>query len=86
MMRRCYSEKCKDYKNYGGRGITVCPRWHDPAAFIEDIERQLGPRPAGHSLDRIRNGLGYKPSNVRWADAFTQSRNTRRRKVVAQAA
>jgi len=48
MMRRCQSPKCTDYGNYGGRGIKVCERWHDVAAFITDIEREIGPRPGEH--------------------------------------
>ena len=78
MMRRCYDPRSQRYSRYGGRQpypITVCPRWHDVAAFVEDIEPLLGPRPEGFSLDRIRNGLGYKPSNVRWADDHTQLAN-----------
>lgn len=78
MMDRCYNLSSNRYHCYGGRRpypITVCPRWHDVRAFILDIERLLGPRPEGCTLDRIRNGLGYKPSNVRWADDHTQRAN-----------
>jgi hypothetical protein len=81
MLDRCENPAAQNYASYGGRGIHVCPRWHDPAAFIEDIERILGPRPEGMSLDRIRNGLGYKPSNVRWATPTEQARNRRSRHV-----
>ncbi len=78
MMARCYKPQHPDYPNYGGRGITVCPRWHDVAAFLEDIEGLIGPRPEGHSLDRIRSGLGYKPRNTRWATDAQQVANARR--------
>lgn len=27
MKKRCYNEKCDDYKNYGGRGVSVCEEW-----------------------------------------------------------
>ena len=85
MMSRCYRQRSTHYRDYGARGITVCPRWHDPAAFIEDIERTIGPRPGDllpsgrpeYSLDRIRNGLGYKPSNVHWATWVEQGNNRR---------
>ena len=40
------------------------------------IERILGPRPEGKTLDRKRNGLGYKPSNVRWATRWEQAHGT----------
>jgi hypothetical protein len=78
MMARCYRPHNPNYPRYGARGISVCPRWHDVTAFIEDIENLIGPRPEGMSLDRIRNGLGYKPSNVRWATASQQVTNRRR--------
>ena len=79
MMRRCHHPDDRNYKNYGGRGITVCPRWHDVAAYIEDIERLLGPRPDGKTMDRIDNDRGYEPGNVRWATAAEQSANKRPR-------
>ena len=58
-----------------GRGIRVCDRWHDVALFISDIERWLGPRPEGMTLDRIMNAHDYRLDNVRWADATTQRNN-----------
>ena len=27
MLQRCTNSKCKAYKDYGGRGIEVCPEW-----------------------------------------------------------
>lgn len=38
MMRRCYNSKNKYYKDYGGRGVTVCPRWHDFFCFMKTLE------------------------------------------------
>ena len=37
MMRRCENPQDGGYKDYGGRGIKVCDRWHDVALFIADI-------------------------------------------------
>lgn len=74
MLERCYHSNHHAYKNYGGRGIEVCDRWlKDPKTFQED----MGVRPAGTSLDRINNNLGYAPGNCRWASATQQIRNTR---------
>jgi len=42
MRHRCYYEKHKSYRYYGGAGITVCSRWQLSFwAFVEDV----GPRP-----------------------------------------
>ena len=77
MMQRCYNPQSPRFADWGGRGISVCPRWHDWRNFCEDIDAILGPCPPGRSLDRIRNGLGYKPSNVRWATPKEQAANRR---------
>ena len=39
MIRRCEDSRHADYEHYGGRGIRVCERWHNFAAFLEDIKR-----------------------------------------------
>lgn len=74
MRRRCLKPTDKDYPRYGGRGITVCPQWIDS---FETFRDDMGPRPAGMTLDRINGSLGYDPSNTRWAPAKVQGRNRR---------
>ncbi len=75
MQRRCYEPKYKGYKDYGGRGITVCMAWRqDYRAFVADMGRK--PSPA-HSLDRIDNNGDYEPGNCRWVTKRTQNRNRR---------
>jgi len=74
MKRRCYDEKNKHYKDYGGRGITVCERWHKFEYFLED----MGEKPNGFSIERIDNNVGYFKENCFWASPLIQSRNTRR--------
>ena len=78
MMDRCYRPKNKKYKDYGGRGITVSKRWHDFAVFLND----MGEAPAGMSLDRKKNHLGYSKANCRWATQTEQTRNARSNKLV----
>ena len=79
ILQRCCNEKNKDYHHYGGRGIKVYYRWKDdPAAFCEWLDRFLGPRPDGHSLDRINNDGDYEPRNLRWAGSSTQVKNRRK--------
>lgn len=76
MMQRCYRADHPAFHRYGGRGITVCERWHDLRLFITDIERILGPRPEGMTLDRWPDNDGhYELGNVRWATPSEQRRN-----------
>jgi hypothetical protein len=75
MMGRCYNSNRKDFSRYGGRGIKVCDRWHDPLTFILDA-RKLGYQP-GLTIDRIDVNGDYEPSNVRFADKHTQDNNRR---------
>lgn len=42
IMARCYNPKNPYYKNYGGKGITVCERWHKFENFLEDFDKIKG--------------------------------------------
>jgi hypothetical protein len=76
MKQRCYNQKNKQYKNYGGRGIRICCEWkNDPASFIHWCENQ-NPLP-GHSLDRRDNNKSYSPANCRFVSNAIQARNRR---------
>jgi len=77
MLKRCEDPEYGGYHRYGGRGIEVCERWHTFRLFAEDIEGSLGPKPEGHSLDRIDNNGNYAPDNVRWSTASDQAKNRR---------
>lgn len=77
MKDRCYNPRHKFFKNYGGRGITVCDRWRENfRAFLADMGRK--PRPE-LSLDRINNEGNYEPGNCRWATRGQQACNRRQR-------
>jgi hypothetical protein len=78
MITRCTYEKHGSYPNYGGRGIKVCERWLKFENFLKD----MGPRPPGHSIDRIDSNSGYEPVNCRWATTKEQARNVRTNKLL----
>lgn len=72
MIARCYNIKNPKYPRYGGRGISVCPRWrHSFKNFFTD----MGKRPFNTTLGRINNNGNYEPSNCRWENAYQQARN-----------
>ena len=79
MVHRCVSPKNKDYKDYGGRGITVCKEWLDIKNFVAWCDL-THPNIEGISLDRIDVNGNYEPNNCRWADRTTQNTNQRMKK------
>jgi len=68
---RCTDPKNCNWKYYGGRGIQF------RFTRFEQFYAELGPRPAGKTLDRINNDGHYEPGNVRWATRQEQIANQR---------
>ena len=73
MRRRCLTKTHPEFPNYGGRGILICARWNDFASFYAD----MGPAPAGLSLERIDVNGHYCPENCKWGTTAEQTRNKR---------
>lgn len=73
MLSRCRSPTSNDWEYYGGRGIRVCDRWHTFENFFAD----MGPRPDGHSIERVNNDGNYEPTNCKWIPKAEQARNQR---------
>jgi len=76
MKDRCYNKNQKQYKNYGERGITVCNQWMGSNGFPQFL-KDMGDRPNGYSLERIKVNGNYEPSNCKWANAHEQQANRR---------
>lgn len=74
MKDRCFNPNSQQWKNYGGRGITVSSEWLSFEVFYSD----MGPRFPGASLERKDNESNYCKENCKWATALEQARNTRR--------
>lgn len=70
--QRCFNPHCARYKNYGGRGITMCDEWRDS---FEQFFLDMGPCPEGKELDRINNDGNYEKANCHWTDRKTNMRN-----------
>lgn len=71
MKERCTSERRRDWKDYGGRGITFCKRW----AKFENFLADMGEMPEGTTLDRKNVNGNYCKRNCRWATSDEQANN-----------
>ena len=80
MLSRCYNPTNIWYKEYGGRGISVCDRWLGPEGF-RNFTEDMGECPEGLSLDRIDVNGNYEPNNCRWASASIQGFNCRQHRT-----
>lgn len=78
MHQRCSNPKTKDFKNYGGRGISVCGAWDRFETFAVD----MGPRPDGLTLERVDTNGNYEPTNCIWATPLAQARNSRSNRLL----
>ena len=80
--QRCRNPRAREYRYYGGRGISVCRRWSGKNGFkhfLADMSRQPFPRASVH---RINNNGHYTPENVMWANPKIQARNMRTNRLL----
>lgn len=81
MRERCFRPNHKYFKDYGGRGITVCgewktnflafKKWAEANGYSEDL-----------TLDRKDGNGNYTPDNCRWATMKEQQNNKRNNHIV----
>jgi hypothetical protein len=82
MKYRCYSKNADNYKDYGGRGITVCDEWkNDFKAFYNWSMQNVYKN--NLSIDRIDVNGNYEPTNCRWATNLQQANNRRNNRFIS---
>ncbi len=79
--QRCINVKHNFYKDYGGRGITICDEWRNDFQAFYDWAITHG-YSDDLTIDRINNDGNYEPSNCRWTTNKTQQRNKRTNHLV----
>ena len=77
MMTRCYNKTSSRYKDWGGRGITVCKEWHNKDIFMLWLEDNYT---KGLQIDRVDNDKGYGPDNCRFINNSANALNQRAHK------
>jgi hypothetical protein len=87
LKERCISKKSDNFKNYGGRGITICDKWLDFEGFYEDMGRSYEEHikifgENNTSIDRIDNNKSYMKDNCKWSTLIEQSNNKRNNKHI----
>jgi len=81
MIHRCEYKKSNRYKNYGGRGISVCEEWRNSYEEFRDWALSNG-YSDDLSIDRIDVDGNYCPKNCRWVTEEVQANNTSKNHLI----
>jgi hypothetical protein len=76
MKHRCFGVRHNKYKDYGGRGITVCDTWKDKFIEFNDWALQNGYNDT-LTIERENNDGNYCPENCKWIPKSEQNKNRR---------
>jgi hypothetical protein len=80
MINKCTNPNSKGYKNYGGKGISVCKDWENSfPSFLQDV----GKIPSKHHrIVRIDDAGNFDSNNCRWAIGKEKYQNKRNNRLV----
>ena len=74
MKSRCYRKTDHKYKNYGARGIKVCPSWLNDYLTFKSWALRNGYKD-NLTIDKRDNNGNYSPKNCQW---LTRAENTKK--------
>lgn len=81
MLKRCYNHNSPKYKDYGGRGITVCEEWRESFTAFQKWAVESGYQD-DLKIDRKDNNGNYCPENCHWATDKEQANNKRTNRLI----